>query len=310
MRAVVTGGSGFLGRYLLARLTQDGWQTTVLARKQTGRLDVPEAVVGPLPWSVERLAEILRATQADVVFHLLGASDAVASTEVYEVNLLTTVRLLEAMKLLSTPPAALLCGSAAEYGVVQPKDLPVSETHPCRPFTVYGISKYAQTLHALSRANAGLRVVVARIFNPIGPGMGGHLALASFARQIARARGMDFTLMVGNLDVTRDYIEAAEVARLLIALASLPSAYGGVYNICTGVETRLRDLVGMMIQTSGPRVRTKVDPTRLRAHDINTFYGSAQQLTKLGLNVARPDFEGILQAMVKYEENALCVRNP
>ena len=189
----------------------------------------------------------------------------------------------------------VLAGSAAEYGHVPEALLPVCEDAPCNPLTHNGISKHAQTMLGLAHARAGLRVLVARVFNPVGAGMPQRLALASFARQLRE--GCE-NLTVGNLEVARDFIHVAEAARLIAALASRQEVYGRIFNICSGEAFQLRPLVQEMVRLSGRPVRLDVSPALLRPGEMRQFHGSVARLTAAGLSVRVPDFSRILPELL------------
>ncbi len=292
MKALITGASGFIGGHLLSRLTSEGWDV-VIARR------------GGTTGGVEQLLSCLESAKPDVVFHMAGLTRAVEAADLYEANVALSTRLLDAAACLARPPVIVLAGSAAEYGQVAPENVPVVETHPCRPATDYAVSKYAQTLMALLRAKAGVKVIVARIWNPVGPGMPPHLALASFAAQIAAIPPSGGELRVGNLEVERDFIDVREVARLLAALGCHRQAVGQVINICSGRSWRLRQLVETMINIDGRAISVVPDPARMRAGETKILYGDTTRLAELGLAPALPDFDTLLPAILSAARGTL-----
>lgn len=293
--AFVTGATGFIGRHLVARLRQAGWRVTA-ARRGPGNEEGVD--LGPSPWTAERLAAALEAAGSEVVFHLAGLTRAGSAAELYEANTVLAATVLEAAARQARVPPVVLAGSAAEYGPVSAEAVPVAETQTCRPATDYAVSKHAQTLMGLARAAAGQPVLIARIWNPVGAGMPGHLALANFAAQIAALPAEGGALRVGNLDLARDFIDVREVVRLLAALADQPAALGGVVNLCSGRAYVLRDLVAEMIRLSGRRVELEPDPARMRAGEAPVLCGDTARLMALGLPPAAPDFDAILPELL------------
>jgi len=297
LRALVTGASGFIARHLMTELGRQGWKVIGATRfPQEGNIG-PHVVLGPAPWTTARLAEVLAEARPDVVFHMAGLLQA-SAIDLFEVNTLTAVRWFEALDLVGARPLTVLAGSAAEYGPVDSSCLPVRETQPCEPVTAYGISKLAQTLVGSARARAGQRVLMTRIFNPVGIGMPRTLALASFAHQISALPARGGTLQVGNLDMARDFIDVREAARLVVALASRPDSFGKVYNICSGRAYVLRSLLGQMIRASGRQVTVTVDAARLRPGDAPEFFGSTERLRAAGLQPRAPDFGRLLPELL------------
>src|SRR5690349_20887376 len=201
-RALVTGAEGFLGRHLVRELEQHGTWVTGLARS-TG-LGSRHLSMGDAPWQAAHLAQIMRGFEPDVVFHLAGGSVGTAEQlEIMNVGLARTM--MEALRLAEARPVFVCCGSAAEYGHAVIDGTPTPESVACAPVGAYGASKLAQTRAALAFGEAtGTRVLVARIFNAIGPGMPPNLALGDFARQIA-ALPPGGVLRTGTLGVDRDF---------------------------------------------------------------------------------------------------------
>ncbi|HET8995175.1 MAG TPA: NAD-dependent epimerase/dehydratase family protein [Acetobacteraceae bacterium] len=294
-RALVTGATGFVGRHLVAELQSAGWQVVRAVRAEPDRTPPGTLGLGCDPWTTATFAGALEQARPDVVFHMAGLTWADAPAAFYAANVMLAAHLLDAVAASDTRPAVVLAGSAAEYGYVPNSLLPVREDAPCNPVTHNGISKYAQTLLGLAHARAGLRVLVARIFNPVGTGMPQRLALASFARQLRD--GCD-SLTVGNLDVARDFIDVAEAARLIVALAGRPESDGQVINICSGVAFVLRPLVETMIRLTRRDVRLDVAPALLRPGEMRAFLGSTARLSAAGLTVQPPDFSRILPALL------------
>jgi nucleoside-diphosphate-sugar epimerase len=294
-RALVTGASGFVGRHLVAQLEQEGWNVVRAVRTaQSGRSsDIVE--MGSGAWTTAGFAAAIADVKPDVVFHMAGLTSAESAADFYTANVMLAAQLLDAVSASESRPAVVLAGSAAEYGYLPGESLPVTEETPCNPVTHNGISKYAQTMLGLAHARAGLHVLIARIFNPVGVGMPGGLALASFAAQIRR--GGD-AIAVGNLDVARDFIDVREAVRLITALASKPQNYGQIVNICSGTAFSLRILVEDLIRASGRQVRLEVASARVRSGEMQSFYGDVSRLRAAGLTVQPPDFFQILPRLL------------
>jgi GDP-4-dehydro-6-deoxy-D-mannose reductase len=222
----------------------------------------------------------LSAAEPDVVFHLAGAQQG-NRAELEAANVGLARGLLSALQDLQAYPGVLLAGSAAEYGRSVIDGVPIYEDLVCAPTGPYGETKLAQTRAALSFADqTGGRVMVARIFNPIGPGMPSHLALGDFARQIASIEGSRGRLITGNIDVARDFLDVEQVAGILVSLARNPLSEG-IINVCSGVPTVVRRLVELMIARSGKAIDIELDPARLRPGEPRVLFGSTSRLASL-----------------------------
>jgi nucleoside-diphosphate-sugar epimerase len=294
-RALVTGANGFLGQHLVARLAADGWIVVRAVRSAPAGSTPDTLVLGSKPWTPDMLADALAAAAPDVVFHLAGSPWAEPVAAMYETNLMLAARLLDAAAALARRPAVVLIGSAAEYGFVAEQDQPVREDHPCAPSTHHGIAKHAQTQLGLAWARAGMPVLVARLFNPVGRFMPSRLALASFAAQISAGASV---LNVGDLDIARDFIDVDDAARLIAALAADGANFGQVINICSGVAIKLRPLVEELIRLANRRVDIAIDPARLRPGEMRVLRGDTGRLRALGLEVRTPDFVRLLPTLL------------
>jgi nucleoside-diphosphate-sugar epimerase len=296
MRLLLTGGTGFLGRHILAAATD--WQVTGVTR--AAKASTPgELALGPGPWTRADFARALAEVRPDVVLHCAGAAHAPDSRSCFEANTVLAAELLSAAAASSRPPRVVLIGSAAEYGVVPLDKQPVAETFQCLPRTEYGVAKYAQTLLGSAAAMRGLPVLVARLFNPVGVGMPGQLALPSFARQIAGSESR-CVLRVGDLSAARDFLDVAEAARLLLGLAAMADWPWPVVNVCSGRAWRLGELLDGLIAVSGIEVRAEPDPALLRPGDMPVLTGRTERLVSVGLAPAEPDFSVLLPRLLAH----------
>lgn len=272
MRVLVTGANGFVGGHLLSLLSVRADEITAVSRED---LDICDAA------DVDAL---IRSVSPERVVHLAAQASVAHSfrepIQTFQINALGTMNLLEAMR-THVPSARLLVASSADtYGHVEPHEIPIGEDTLQRPVSPYAASKVAQESLALQYARAyGMRIVVTRSFNAIGPGQSTDFALPSFAAQIARsaASGTDAVLKVGNLDVERDFVDVRDVVRAQVMLLD-GDATGQSFNVCSGTPVRLRDALDLLITESGQSVRIEVDPTLLRPVDVPRMAGDNRRL--------------------------------
>ncbi|WGD49479.1 NAD-dependent epimerase/dehydratase family protein [Bradyrhizobium sp. CB1650] len=289
--AVVTGGQGFIGRHLVGALRQRGVAVTTIGRRPAA--DVAHVVLDDASWDSPALDWALEDAEPDCIFHLAGQARGTPA-ELTHTNADLVRALFRALKRTGLRPRLILAGSAAEYGSAIRDGEPVPETATCAPLSPYGVSKQAQTRAALAYGDAtGTPVLVARIFNALGPDMPTHLAIGDFANQIASMPGHCGTLHVGNIDVRRDMIDVEHIATLLCQLADKRDARG-VVNICSGQAPLLRDLVEMLIDFSGRKVDIEVDWSRVRGNEPRTIIGSTDLLERLGCPPPPTNFQGVI----------------
>jgi GDP-4-dehydro-6-deoxy-D-mannose reductase len=289
--ALVTGGQGFIGRYLVNALRQRGINVSTLGRKRSA--EVSHIVLEEADWDSLTLDRVLTEAAPDCIFHLAGTMQG-TSTDLFRTNAGLTESLLRALTRTSLQPLLVIAGSASEYGSAIRDGEPVRETAICAPVSPYGTSKQVQTRLALAYADAtGAPVLVARIFNPIGPNMPSHLAIADFAHQIASVPCGGGTLRVGNLYVRRDMIDVEHVATLLCQLAANPHARG-VVNVCSGQAPFLYELVQMLIRGCGRKIDIEIDRARVRANELHTIVGSTNLLTQFACPPPPTDFPAVI----------------
>ena len=270
MRALVTGGEGFVGRHLAAEL----------------RLAGVEVVTGDLECDVtdlKQITELVGAASPDAVYHLAALAHVGESwrdpTRVLEVNVLGTANVLAAARSEAPQATCLIVSSAEVYGLVSPDQLPIDETTPLAPVTPYAASKAAAEQIALQAARGyGQRVIVVRPFNHIGPGQSLTFAVPAFARRILDARSAgSSTLRVGNLSARRDFTDVRDVvtAYRLLVEAGEP---GEIYNVATGVDVSLEEVVLALEAIAEVALELVVDPELLRPVDLPVLRGDATKL--------------------------------
>ncbi|MBI3548560.1 MAG: NAD-dependent epimerase/dehydratase family protein [Elusimicrobia bacterium] len=277
-RVLVTGGRGFLAGALISALKRASPRPRLfLTRRDEG----PGAVACDLldPGAVR---DLLARVRPDVIFHLAGTTKVDSEARSWEGNVETTRNVLEATRGLSDPSSVriVIAASSAEYGAPAGRPGPVSEDAPCRPVSMYGRVKFCQTLLARSYLHAGLQVIVARIFNVVGPGMPAHLSLGSFASQITRIiRGQHAPeIRVGNLTPKRDYVDVRDAADALIRIARKGAA-GEIYNVCSGRSHPMGDLLERLIRLSSAKIEIVQDASRRKAADVPDIFGSFRKLS-------------------------------
>jgi GDP-4-dehydro-6-deoxy-D-mannose reductase len=215
----------------------------------------------------------LRRIAPDAVLHLAGLTSVADSfrdaERFFDVNFRGTWNLLKALRSADFTGRLLFVSSGDCYGAIAPANLPVNEDHPLRPRNPYAVSKVAaESLCYQWSQTERFDVVLARSFNHIGRGQDVRFAIASFASQVARisAKAAPPLIRTGDLDVTRDLTDVRDVVRAYFALLERGRS-GEAYNVGSGRETRIADVLDALIALSGVEVETVVDPTRLRSDE-------------------------------------------
>ncbi|HEY0798964.1 MAG TPA: GDP-mannose 4,6-dehydratase [Candidatus Baltobacteraceae bacterium] len=279
MRALVTGGNGFVGQYLCAAARERGYDV-VVAGRSTDLQDVDL----PLDLSdLENVRGVVEAARADIIMHLAAQAFVPAATrdplDTYETNVLGTARLYEALRQSELRPLVLFVSSAEVYGAQEAQAYPLRETAPLHPMTPYAASKAGGEAIALaSERTYGIPTIVTRAFNHIGPGQAEHFAVPSFAFQLAAiAAGAPPAMLVGNLEAQRDFLDVRDVVQAYLDLIER-GARGEIYNVCSGQPVRLAEVLRRLITIAHLAVEVRDDPARLRPSDVPLSYGDPSKV--------------------------------
>jgi len=269
MSVLVTGLSGFVGSW---------------CRRQMPCVDL--ALDGKFVdlRDADRVRLAIEAIRPQAVIHLAAQSDVPSSiadaAETYAINFGGTFNLLTALATAGFAGRCLYVGSADVYGTVPEAQLPISEQRPMRPLNPYAVSKVAAEALCYQWSQTGpFEIVIARPFNHIGPRQSDRFAVASFARQIAahRAGRGAGRLRVGDIDTTRDFTDVRDIVRAYAMLLER-GRNGEAYNVCSGVERTLREVIGALLKAAGVDMQIEVDTDRLRRVEQRRMSGSFAKL--------------------------------
>ncbi len=311
MRALVTGITGFVGSHLAEYLLSQGVEVWGSYRPQSRTIYVDHIVsqLHLVECDLRNAASVTKMVERgkpERIFHLAAQTFVPASfdhpAESFTTNVVSQINLLEAVLRVCPDARTLVSGSSEEYGRVLPEELPVKETNPLRPLSPYAVSKVAQDLLGYQyHQSHGLHIVRTRAFNHEGPRRAEAFALSSFAKQIAEIelRGHEPTIMVGNLDAKRDFLDVRDVVRAYGLLLEL-GVPGEVYNVASGRMWRIGDALDHLLTLSKVRVEVRQDPARLRPSDVQLLQGDAHKLHEATSWSPSIPFEDTLHSLLDY----------
>ena len=270
MRALVTGARGFVGSWLTAHLVESGDDVVAIDHE----VDVTDGAAVR--------AAVLEAAP-DVVYHLAALTNVAQSwsdpSDVFRVNAIGTLHVLDAARSCPHPPRVLVTSSAEVYGAVPQDLLPVTEEAPLAPVTPYAVSKVAaEYLGVQAHLAHGLPVLRMRPFNHVGPGQSSAFVVSALAERIVEARrnGAD-SIVVGNLTARRDLTDVRDVVRAYRLLAERGVA-GEVYNVCSGRDIAIADVALQMQSLAGVELEFELDPALSRPVDVPVVRGDYTKL--------------------------------
>ena len=287
MRVLITGAAGFVGhhlaRHLLAAGADDVWALARPGSATTGfdpRLRLLEADL------MERgqVTSALREARPEAIYHLAAQSSPTRSFEgplpTLLNNVIGQVNLLEAVAGDGLDPRILVVGSADEYGLTRPDELPIVETKELRPINPYAVSKVTQDMLAHQYcATREMKIVRVRPFNHTGPGQTDVFVIPRFARLIAEIEaGLREPIMkVGNLQGQRDFTDVRDVVRGYHLLLTRGQP-GEVYNLGSERPRSIQSMLDGLVEHSTARPRVETDPSLIRPLEVPVHYGDCSKL--------------------------------
>ena len=262
MRAVVTGGAGFIGSHIVDALLARGDEVHVLDDFSSGKVEnVPAGArvhEGDIRRDTDRVFDEAR---PEVAFHLAAQKDVRASVERpdydADINILGTLNVLEAARRHGTKIVFSSTGGAI-YGEC---DGPAGEDHPRQPLAPYGVSKLAgeEYIAAWNRLYGGGHVSL-RLGNVYGPRQDPHGEAGVVAIFMSLLRDGGTPKIFGDGTQTRDYVHVADV--VAATLAAVGQDDGGVFNVGTGTETSVLDLYERIQRVAGIERAAEFAPAR------------------------------------------------
>ncbi len=305
---MITGADGFVGRHLARYLLDQGVEVMGLG------LHPPRY---PEPWEAcayevcdvldrDKVLSLVRDFRPQYVFHLAAQSSVRRSWDnpwlTYRVALEGQANVFDALMEAEVDPVVHVACSAEEYGMVEESELPITEDRSLRPANPYALSKVIQEEHALFCHRVyGTRVVVTRAFNIVGPGQSRDFVASDFAHQIAEIEAglREPVIRVGNLDARRDFSDVRDLVEVFWVLVK-EGKPGQAYNVCSGVDRSVREVLDILVSMARTAVSVEVDPGKLRRADIPVLRGDNRKLRELTGWSPRIPLERTLQDLLEW----------
>ena len=317
MKVLITGITGFAGSHLVDYLLNVPGVEVHGIQRWRSRTENVDHVVDKISMyecdirDAHSVTSVIKEVQPDRIFHLAAQSLVPASwkspAETLGTNVLGQLNIFEAVKRVGIAPRIQIAGSSEEYGLVLENELPVRETNPLRPLSPYAVSKVSQDMMGYQYFKSyGMDIVRTRAFNHTGPRRPPVFVCSDFARQLIQVElGLRAPeIRVGNLDSKRDFTDVRDVV-IAYWLALEKGKGGGVYNICSGNCYRIGDVLDMLIEVTGVKVKIVRDQARMRPSDVPVLQGDNSVFCSMTGWEPKIAFEKTLSDLVEFWRRAL-----
>lgn len=267
---LITGASGFTGRYMMSALVQKGFRAVGLDNSADHSTNILSC---DLTDPVETAAVVSR-IKPDWVIHLAALSFVGHKDQrsFYDVNVFGTLNLLQALVQSSICPKRILIASSANvYGL--PSIEFIDETVCPKPVNHYACSKLAMEFMVTNWFDK-LPIVLTRPFNYTGVGQDNRFLIPKIVEHFASNKKV---IELGNIDVSRDFTDVRDLVNAYIALLD-SGQVSSVFNICSGKTTSLRKILALMSKIAGYEIEVQVNPEFVRANEIPRLCGDNSRI--------------------------------
>jgi len=263
VKALVTGGAGFIGSTLVDRLLAEDWAVDVIDNLASGNLAnladaradrSNELTFHQIDIGAEGVVDLIERRHPDVVFHLAAQADVRRSVAEpafdAQVNIIGGINVLEGARRAGTRRMVFASSGGTIYGEVDPADLPVTEAHPLRPLSPYGITKRAFTDYLVAyRELYHLEYTSLALANVYGPRQDPHGEAGVVSIFAGKLLAGEPCQIFGTGEQTRDFVFVDDVVDAFFRAAT--KGDGLLMNIGTGRETSVNELYASMAAAAG-----------------------------------------------------------
>ena len=301
MKYLITGGAGFIGSHIARALLEQGADVRVLDNFSSGkRENLTGLDVEILEGDLRDASVVTRAVQGvEVIFHEAAFVSVPESMEkpqeCLDVNVTGTSMLFEAARKAGVR-RVVIASSAAVYG--DSDAMPLVENTPLKQLSPYAVSKRIDEMYAELFTNQfGLEVAALRYFNVYGPRQRpDSMYAAAVPIFIRRMLDNKPITVYGDGGQTRDLINVRDVVQANLLASQHPAAPGQIFNVCTGVETRILDLLDILYELF-PNAPKHIH-AETRAGDIYRSIGTPKKIKDtLGFDPKVTLAEGLKEAV-------------
>ena len=285
---LVTGLSGFTGKYIEKELIQQGY------------------IVKGLPLECDitiksRVKAELEKIKPDYIIHLAALSFVQHHDQnaLYQVNVFGTLNILESVIELNIPINKIIIASSANiYGNPFHASLAIKETQAPQPINHYANSKLAMEFMVKTLFDK-LPIIITRPFNYTGAGQAAHFLIPKIVDHFRRKQK---TIELGNLDVSRDFSDVKDVSKSYVKLLK-SSVHSEIFNICSMKMHSLENIILNMEEIAGYKIAVTVNPLFTRDNEIKRLSGDNSKLNEAIDYKPETPILSTLRDMFEYNES-------
>jgi len=265
MNILVTGGAGFIGSHVVDHFLREGHRVVVLDNLSTGKKEYlnPEATFYEMDIMDPQVKGIFEKENIQIINHhaaQISVTQSVANPLFdAEINVIGSLKLLKLAIDFKVDKFIFASTGGALYG--EQEYYPAREDHPCRPLSPYGIAKFSvENYIRFYKQTHGLNAAVLRYSNVYGPRQDPHGeagVVAIFCQKLIRD---EVPIIFGDGKQTRDFVSVSDVAQA--NLAALTSDCEDTYNVGTGKETSVNQMVECLVKLADKKIDPRYDPPR------------------------------------------------
>ena len=256
---LITGVTGFLGRYIARQFSQAGWSVAGIGTRpaeNAPRQDLSHyyQLVMPSP----DLAVIAQQLQPEVCIHCAGRASVELSVSDpasdFQASVAMTFHLLDTLRLYVPKCHLIYLSSAAVYG--NPNTIPITESQVTAPISPYGFHKLMGEQLCLEFFRVyRLPTTITRIFSAYGAGLRRQVVWDICQKVLTQNK----IKLYGTGQESRDFIHGIDVATAMLVLAERSIGQADIFNLSTGVETKIEDLVRLIVAKLNPEIEIEFD---------------------------------------------------
>lgn len=283
---LITGVNGFVGKYFVECLQSHEPSADILGIDITDNTSINNIKYQKLDLcNTSEVDELINKYVPDYIVHLAAMSSVAQSwqepAKCFLNNTSAFLNIAETVRLQGLNTRILSVGSSEEYGIYNEPMQEIFNLHPKSPYSVARLSQ--EYLSKLYVDRFGTDIVMTRSFNHIGPRQSDRFVIASFIKQlVAISRGAENKMMVGNLDVIRDFTDVRDVVEAYYLILQ-KGQMRDVYNVCSGQGFKLRELLETAARLLNIKPNIIIDEARVRPNDMLRVVGDNTKLkTQLG----------------------------